>query len=274
MSCDANLPQDLCPLYDQVDAHERGGDLDLMLLHYGVEGWAPPLSGEPCLTRANLERLRTDALCVGHLHVRNEARLAGGAVLLNPGATEHIHFGEEPLECGFWVLHCAPGHVEAEYVRLTPQPMRSLPLELTDADLEAAPDEADKAEEAEPADALMRRLLAEIEAAAREDQLLRLRLRGRVKRSRLHALNLAALQSRGSELNFHCQLDTEGLTVYDEFAEVALGYGVSFDAGEELQNVARAFLSHFVENPTEAEICRLAAARIDGDYARLTGGAR
>ena len=58
-----------------------------------------------------------------------------------------------------------------------------------------------------------------------------------MRRTRFHALDLAALQNRGSELNFHCQLDTEGLTVYDEFAEVALGYGVSFDAGEELQNI-------------------------------------
>jgi DNA repair protein SbcD/Mre11 len=265
MSCDANLPPDLCPLEETADGHERGGDLDLTLLHYGVEGWAQPFSGEACLTRTNLERLRTDVLGVGHLHARNKARLGSGALLLNPGATEHIHFGEEQLDCGYWVLHCAPGRVEAEYVRLTPQPMRTLPLEVSDEEFEAG---------AEASEALMARLLGEIEAAAREEQLLRLRLRGRLKRSRLHALNLGALQARGSALSFHCQLDTEGLTVYDELAEVSLGYGVSFDAGEELQNVARAFTAHFGDNPVEQEICRLAADRMAADYARLTGGAR
>lgn len=261
MSCDVNRPVDACPLEDCVDQHERGGDLDLVLLHHGVEGWAPPFAAEPSLTRANLDRLQTDGVCVGHLHARNEARLSNGALLLNPGATEHVHFGEESLDCGFWVLRCEPGRVEADYVPLTPQPMRTLNLDLTGV------------EECDP-EVLLHQLLVRLEEAAHSEQLLRVRVRGRVKRSRFHGLNLGELQARGSEQNFHCQLDTEGLVLYDELSELPLGYGVSFDAGEELQNVAAAVAAHFGDDPPEQAVCRQAAERIAADYARLTGGAR
>jgi DNA repair exonuclease SbcCD nuclease subunit len=261
MSCDVNRPVDACPLEECGEQHERGGDLDLVLLHHGVEGWAQPFAQEPCLSLANLDRLGTDAVCVGHLHARNEARLPNGALLLNPGSTEHVHFGEELLDCGFWVLRCEPGRVEAEYVRLTPQKMWTLPLDLTDG------------EDQDP-EALLEDWLRRLEEAAHPEQLLRVRVRGRVKRSRFHGLNLAALQARGGELNFHCQLDTEALVLYDEGADLGVGIGFSFDAGEELQSVAAAFLARFGDDPEEQALCRAAGERIAADYARLTGGAR
>jgi DNA repair exonuclease SbcCD nuclease subunit len=261
MSCDVNRSVDSCPLEECVDQHERGGDLDLVLLHYGVEGWAQPFADEPCPTRENLDRLGADAICVGHLHARNEARLANGALLVNPGATEHIHFGEEHLDCGFWVLRCEPHRAVAEYVRLNSQPMRTLDLDVTDVS------ESD-------AEGLLPLLLERVQEAANPDQLLRIRVRGRLNRSRFHGLDLAGLQTRGSELNFHCQLDTEGLVLYDELSDLPLGYGVSFDAGEELGNIAAAFVARFGDSPEEQAICRAAAERIAADYARLTGGAR
>jgi DNA repair protein SbcD/Mre11 len=266
MSCDFNRPPGTCPLEDAVGQHARGGDVDLVLLHYGVQGLAQPFAQEPCLSRANLERLDTDALGVGHLHARAEQRLPGGALLLNPGATEHVHFGEEHLECGFWILRCEPGRLQAQYVRTTPQPMLTLDVDLTDlADGEAAEDDPDAA---------MRELLDRLARAAHPEQLLRLRLAGRVRRSRFHTLNLALLQARGAESNFHCQLDTDRLVLYDELEDLPVGYGVSFDAGEELQSAAQAFLTRFGDDPREQEICRLAAQRISRDYERLTGGAR
>jgi hypothetical protein len=230
-----------------------------------VEGLAQPFAAEPCLSRVNLERLDTDALGVGHLHTRAEQRLPAGALLLNPGATEHVHFGEEHLDCGFWILRCEPGRTEAEYVRITPQPMLTLDVDLTAV--------LDGETEEEP-EAVMEGLLARLAGASNSEQLLRVRLTGRVRRSRFPALDLAVLQARGNESNFHCQLDTDRLVVYDELAELPIGYGVSFDAGEELQNSAQAFLARFGDDPRQQEICRLAAQRIAEDYQRLTGGAR
>jgi DNA repair protein SbcD/Mre11 len=271
MSTDFNRSREVCPLEESAFRHERGGDLDLVLLHYGVEQWTPPFVEEPLLSLASLERLRTDAICVGHLHTRAEMRLPGGALVVNPGATEHIHFGEERLECGFWVLRWEPGCLQSEYIPLSTQPMLTLELPL--------PDEAPGETEADaPAhdhvSPLMRHLMAQMEQASHPDQLLRVRVTGRLPRTRLVALDLAALQARGNEVNFHCQLDTETLTIYDEFAELPLGYGVSFDVAEELQNTTRKLLAGSGGDPRQQETCRLAGEAIVAAYERLTRGRR
>lgn len=264
-SADFNRPPDACPLQEMADGHERGGDIDLVLLHYGVEGWAPPFGGEPCLSLANLDRLKADAICVGHLHARQETRLPQGALVLNPGATEHIHFGEENLDCGFWKLHLQPGQVESEYVPLIPQPMRTLEIDLTPA--------PDAAPEPEEEGRLTEALLARTDAVAQPEQLLRVRLKGRIPRARFHALDLPRLQARVGEVNFHCQVDTEGLVVVDEFSEQELGWGVSFDAGEVLQSVAQE-MAAATDSPTEREICRLAGEELAAAYSRLVGRSR
>jgi predicted phosphodiesterase len=265
MSSDFNLPEGICPLEGLTAQHRREGDIDLMLLHYGVEGWGQPFAQEPCLSLANLQLLQADSICVGHLHTRRETRLPSGAVLLNPGATEHINFGEESLSCGFWVLHCEPGRVETEYLSLPTQLMRTLELDVNSAPI------AEQQGESNP---LMDTLLAQIESVAHSDQLLRVRVSGRLPRARAPQLDLGRLLLRGNETNFHCQVETDRLTVFDPSAELPIGFGVSFDAGEELQNIARAVAAVYGDDPTEQEICRLAAQRLDIAYLRLTGTSR
>jgi exonuclease SbcD len=279
MSCDFNRPDDVCPLQDSHASHERGGDVDIVLLHYGVEGWAQPFAQEPCLSLENLGRLQTDAICVGHLHKRAETRLPSGAALLNPGATEHIHFGEEHLDCGFWILRLEPGRVETEYVPLPAQPMSTLQVELSPewADVVSKEDETTQNDEnrnEEGPHPMMMRVLSQIEESSNPEQMLRVRLSGRLPRAHFQHLDLAALQVRGSERNFHCQLDTERLTVYDEYADVRLGYGVSFDAREELQNTAHALAAGCGDDTEQAEIFRLAGEATTTAYEQLTGSAR
>ena len=263
MSSDFNRPENSCPL-EGMEAPPRAGDIDLTLLHYSVEGWGRPSAQEPCLSLNNLAKLETDAICVGHLHRRNETRLPEGSVLLNPGATEHINFGEESLPCGYWLLHCQPGHVQTEYVPLPTQPMRTLELDVTDLPPAAA----------DAPEALMETLLARIVETSLSDQLLRVRLTGRLPRARFQELDLSHLLAQGSAGNFHCQVETEELTVFDPMSEILMGFGVSFDAGEELQNVARAVAAQYADNDTENELCCLAARRLEAAYERLTGGAR
>ena len=263
MSHDPNLAPASCPLERVVAEHSRSGDLDLVLLHHGVEEWTPPFvrEKEAVLSRAHLEQLQTDAIGVGHLHAHNATRLHSGAMLMNPGATEHMNFGDEHLECGFYVLHWDGRQVEAEYIRLTPQPMRTLAVKVTERS-EQNPEE------------LLPWLMGQIQAISDPRQLLRLRLQGRVRDTHMPHLPLGDLQARGSEQNFHCELETSGLVFYNALADLPLGYGVSFDAGEELQNVAAAVLALYADDPTEQEICRLAAERLAADYSHLTGGAR
>ncbi len=302
MSSDFNWPAGACPLGECVLPQARGGDIDLVLLHYGVQGWMQPQAQEqePCLSLDNLNQLPADAICVGHLHARQQKRLDSGALLLNPGATEHIHFGEERQECGFWLLRLEPGHAEAEYVELTSQPMRTLKLDVTDTPHpppsplplpslgEGGGDRSNNVSSpisplpelgegpgvrAIPAD-LTQNLLTDIEEVSQPDQLLRVRITGRLKRERFHELDLTALLTRGNELNFSCQLDTDELTIYDETADLPLGYGVSFDVGEELQNTTDALADAYRDDPHEQQICRLAGHELALAYDRLTKGAR
>jgi len=259
MSSDFGLPAGSDPL--ERCAHHRGADIDVVLLHYAVEGWAPNLGSEPCLPLASLEKLDTDAICVGHLHLPNQMRLRSGALLMNPGATEHISFGEEALDCGFWVLSLSPGRAEAKYVALPTQPMRTISLNV--------PEIHD-----EQSDPLTDQILRRIEQASHPDRLLRVRLSGRLLREGFHELDLPRLQAGAAALNFHCQVETEELTLVDEWSEVPLGYGVSFDVRQELQDTLSAFVQSHQNDPETLEICRLAGDRLLTRYSELTGGSR
>ncbi|HZP83171.1 MAG TPA: metallophosphoesterase [Chthonomonadaceae bacterium] len=273
MSSDFNRPAGVCPLQDTIAEHQREGDLDFVLLHYGVEGWAQPFAAEPCLALANLDALGADAICVGHLHTRAETRLPGGGLLLNPGATEHIHFGEEGLTCGFWVLQGGDGEpMRAEFVPLTPQPMRTLEIDLSE---EPPADEA-VAEDAlaPPSDPWMPRLRERIAQVSHPDQLLRVRFQGRLLRSRLQSLDFAALLEEAQAANFYCQFDTEKLALYDAAEGWQIDIGFSFDVRQELQSVAASLLPFYGDNVEEQEICRRAAQELNAAYERLTRGAR
>lgn len=302
MTSDFNLPDEVCPLAESAARHRKGGDIDLVLLHYGVDGWAPPQSQEPLLSRASLEQLQADAICVGHLHARQETRLASGAVLLNPGSTEHIHFGEEHLDCGCWLLHLAPGHVSTEYVPLPTQPMLTIELDLSldppNSEQIHHKDSEDTGEvgnhtqevanrtglenvreqrttdngpltpEGTDPSPLMAHALDRITSTAHPDQLFRLRLKGSISHSRFRALDIPRLQAHGAALNFHCQVDTDRLLVCEHEREIPIGYGVSFDVTRELEETVNALAASFGDDPAEQEICRLAGERIRSSVER------
>lgn len=289
MSSDWNLPRGACPLEPCFDddsesplwnGHTNGvpgasDGVDVVLLHYAVEGWADANWDEPLLSLNNLDRLRAEAICVGHLHKRNEMRLPGGALLLNPGATEHRHFGEESLECGCWLLHLEPGAAQAEYLPLTVQPMKTISIDLSiDLSLDSSEGDTDE-NNLSDLSPLMREALSRVEAASHDRQFLRVHLHGDISRACFQSLDLPVLQERGIALNFHCQLDTNDLRVCDADTALTVGFGVSFDAGEELQNTARAFRAEFSRkgDSDNEEICRLAAERLAASYDRLTGRA-
>lgn len=69
-SSDWNLPDGACAL-DEYSFPPRAADIEIVLLHYGIEGWAQPFAREPRLSLLNLEKLDADAICVGHLHKKN-----------------------------------------------------------------------------------------------------------------------------------------------------------------------------------------------------------
>lgn len=295
LSSDPNCLPDSCPLQDLASDYQRGGDIDIVLLHYGVEQWGA-FEREPWLTLANLDRLGTDAVCVGHLHKRNQRRLPGGSIVINPGATEHIHFGEEKLECGFWLLTCEPGRVETEYVCLSTQPMQTLDLDLDVLSVEAAevnerevtcididseldellglPVRGNTIRDQGISSAFSVLLRQRIEAVSRTEQLLRVRLSGRLKRDALHDLDIAALQECGQKANFYFQLETEGLALFDELEGRLFDVGFNFDVREELEKAVNGLLPIYADDPTQRQIHIEAGQMLLGAYDRKIGGGK
>lgn len=263
MSSDFNRPPDTCPLDGLVDDANRAADVEIVLLHYGVEGLSA-FEGEPTLSLRNLDRLAADAICIGHLHRRAEVRLASGALLLNPGATEHVHFGEEDLDCGFWFLRMEPGSAEADYIRVAAQPMRTLVIDVGRAAEACLPD-ADGA-------SLTTRLLQQIDEVSRPDQLLRVRLGGQIERARYHEIDLGALMAGGAALNFYWQVESDALAVYDRATDLFVEVGFSFDVREELQSVASALARDYGDDAWQKALCEDAGREIADAYDRITGG--
>ncbi len=275
MSSDFNRPPDCCPLEgiaspaETVPPEEAGNtspphslreveagrDIHVVLLHYGVEGWAQPFAAEPCLARRNLDALGADAVCVGHLHTPRADRMGSGGLLLNPGATEHIHFGEEALKTGCWLLRLEPGRAEAEHLSFAPQPMRTLPVTLDDTVQDAT-----------------EHIRERMTPVCASDQLLRVRLTGRLPRSAFQEMDISALQAEGAARNFYCQLDTDALAVFDPGADVVLEVGFSFDVREELQKMAEAMAKAHGDDTISAEISRLAGRALAGACDRTTKG--
>ena len=271
LSSDFGLLPDTCPLENLTASAERCGDIDLVLLHYGVEKWGD-YPGEPCLTLANLDQLHADAICVGHLHKRNCTTLPGGATLLNPGATEHIRFGEEHLECGYWVLHCDPGNTKAEYQQIRTQLMKTHEIQVgTQNESEVASDSEASSDAGGLFNTLHTTILQAIEAASHKDQLLRVRLSGRINRRAFPHLDLATLTDYGRRSNLHFQLETDDLSVYDLLEGWHIEVGFNFDVRAELQNVVQSLSPAYAESPTLQEINLEAGRAIDDAFLRLSG---
>jgi DNA repair exonuclease SbcCD nuclease subunit len=269
MTSDFNRASDACPLQGVEQRRERPDDIAIILLHYSVEGWQPPFAREPCLSRANLSLLDADVIGVGHLHAPNQTCLPGGAMLLNPGATEHMDFGEERHECGFYALTITPGSTDAEYVRLTPQPMQTLELHVPD-DVTRTPTTQ---QEEEIAARLMADFIARLEAASHPDQLLRLKVTGQITRTLLHRLDLLALDRRAQTGNFHCRTDTTRLVTCEPVGDLTVSGGVGFDILAELQHAAQECAERTGDNAAERELYHLAGEALAAAYDRIIKGA-
>ncbi len=192
------LPPGADPLADQgwdVDA-----DLRLLMLHHSVEGHIYPGANEPRLPQATLARFPADAFFVGHVH--HHARLAlDGRLVVVPGATERMTFGESQETPGFVYLELTPGGVE----RLEHRAVASQPRHETTVRLETL-----------DGDDLAAALLRRIEAVCHPEALVRVKLQGAVSRDAYHALDLAGARDFGAARCALFDLHADGLTLADE----------------------------------------------------------
>ncbi|HZR99580.1 MAG TPA: metallophosphoesterase [Chloroflexota bacterium] len=198
LSWDPALPPGADPLAGQswnVDA-----DLRLLLLHHGVEGQIYPGANEPILRHATLADFPADVFLVGHVHHHAHLQLDRRLVVV-PGATERMTFGESRETPGFVYLELAPGGVE----RLEHHPVPSQPRR-----------EATVRVETLDGDDLAAALLRQIEPVCHADALVRVKLVGTIPREAYHALDLAGARDFGAARSAYFDLHTEGLSLAEE----------------------------------------------------------
>lgn len=212
---------------DPLDAllGPEGEGVEIFLTHGAIEGHGFPGALEPVLRRETAAAPPDLGLVVcGHIHKRSVER-AGDAVLLAPGATERLTWGELGNEPGFTSLLYDGGRVtDVRHHAVPPQPRASLALQVEALE----EDEGDPYERA-------RELVA---ASASPETMVRLVLSGGVERERYAALHLRELQEYGEAACFSFDLDASGLFLQEEWTPGAAARGVRTSQPEEIALVA------------------------------------
>jgi len=248
------LPPGADPLAGQtwdVDA-----DLRLLLLHHSVEGHIYPGANEPRLRRATLATFPADAILVGHVHHHTHLELDDRLVVV-PGATERMTFGESRETPGYVYLELVPGGVERLEHRAVPsQPRRQTTVCV--AELEGVEDGASAA-----TGALHAALLRRIEPLCHPEALVRVKLEGSIPREGYHALDLAAAREFGGARCALFDLHADGLTLADE--DFAPADGVRLAPHEEIEACADELIAAAAD-PAERELLLATRAALLSAY--------
>lgn len=228
---------------DPLEAlHSPAGDeVDIFLTHGAIKGHSFPGAREPVLQLETAARLPNLKLAVaGHIHKHSVER-AGGALLVAPGATEWLTFGETGAQPGFVTLRYDGERItDFQHVSVEPQPRVQLEVDLETVD-------------GDPYEAI----LQVVAGSSSVNTLMKLVLRGAVTREQYVTLRLRELQERGAALCFAFDLDATGLYLREEFAvQAARGVRVSQEA--EIDGVAAELIA---AAETSRESILLAATR-------------
>jgi len=196
--------------------------LGILLLHAQVEGHALPDTREPVIPLSSLEALAgADVFLVGDIH-RPAVHHLGERMLIIPGATERMTFGEDPGVPGFVALELGRGGVRGyERIALSGQPRAEINVRVEELDAEN----------------MLRSLLQRAEAVATPETMVKVRLEGIITRERYHTLELRRLYEAMSHQAFHFTLDTGGLLIEDERRQLA-ERGVRLSQQEEIRAYA------------------------------------
>lgn len=243
---DPLAPDGVDPLEDLAwEDRPPDADLAILVLHAGVEGYMPPGMGGPVVHRHTLLTFPgVDLFVVGDIH-RPAIERYGKRLLVIPGATERMTFGEDPHVPGFVALTLAPGGMVAhERIQLAGQPR----AELTVRTSELGDD---------PLDDLVQRLAA----VCTPETMVRLRLDGSLTRERYHALQLRQLHEAIQPRAFSLTIDTGGLLIEDE-QHLSAERGVRLAQQDELRQYAAELMVEAGDDAGERALLEAAAARL------------
>jgi exonuclease SbcD len=184
MSYNRNLDPREDPLEDmRIPA---GAELNIAVLHYSMEGIAPPIWEEPSIKRSSIEANGDIQLyAMGHIHEHNETKVNDSHVLY-PGGTERYNFGESRKETGFIVVDYGE-ELEIRYIPTDSQPMKQVKFHtshMDHGDINAS-------------------INSVIEENSNEDGLFQLVLEGSIPFQLYTEIDFTAIYMRGGSLNFY-----------------------------------------------------------------------
>jgi len=200
------------------------GDFNIALLHYSIEKIAFYGEVEPYMRLTSIEANGdVNLFAMGHFHQHISKRV-GNSLVVYPGSTEHINFGEYKNETGFLFLEVERDEIRKEYIRTNCQPMNRVHVRTSSF----------------PRDRIMKKLTEEVNKASNPDGLLQLVLEGDLEfeyYSKIDSLRLAKL---GNKKNFFFDCDDRIMPILEGFERKSSG---RLEPRKEIMGLGNAFIN-------------------------------
>lgn len=216
----------------------EGGELNILLMHYGLQGHYIPGATDLVVPLGSLDLLEEVHLFgIGHYHHPKDFRLGSKTVII-PGATERLDFGEREEQCGFYYVEYNSGLIQAEFKRVETQPMSQIVVRSTELE-RALPD---------PTSLIVNR----IQEVSHPRKLLKLKVEGLFTPELYHLVRWDKVWQEGKAHNFFFDIDLSSISMESWKIEVKAG-GAGYSEKEEIQKVAQA-LAEKEQNQEERDL--------------------
>ncbi|MCR4432806.1 MAG: metallophosphoesterase [Caldiserica bacterium] len=201
------------------------GELNLLLMHYGVQGHYIPGAQDLTVSLGSLDLLDgVNLFGIGHYHHPKDFRIGNKTVII-PGATERLDFGEREESCGFYYIEYNSGRIKAEFKQVLTQPMGQVVVRSPELE-RALPD---------PTSLILNR----VREASHPKKLLKMKVEGMFTPELYHQIQWGKVWQEGKSNNFFFDIDLSSITMESWKVEVKAG-GAGYSEREEIQKVAEA----------------------------------
>ncbi|MGB9876185.1 MAG: metallophosphoesterase family protein [bacterium] len=194
VSCDPRV-RDGNPL-EKLQFPSINSDFGIFMFHYAIEGRMPPNYEGAVVSLHTLRAIPFDLVIAGHLHPHFHFDL-GNKLVIIPGATERIDFGEEKNETGFYLLEIAE-KPRISYKKISAQPMQNLEIHCEEF-------------KHRPKDERLNYIISRIKSVSHPEKLLKCKLMGEIENDILREIPFVHIYREGSTMNFFFDFDWQGL---------------------------------------------------------------
>lgn len=222
MSTNTRLPSSEDPLKGAV--YPEFGELNILLLHYGIQGHYIPGANDLTIPLGSLDLLEgVNLFAVGHYHHPRDFWI-GNKLIVIPGATERMDFGEREENCGFYFFEYHSGKLHSQFIKVETQPMGQVVVRSTEIERALDP-------------TLM--ILERIRIASNPKKLLKLKVEGVFTPELYHQVQWAKVWQDGKSRNFFFDIDLSSLKMNPTKPDLKTG-GAGYSEKEEIRRVATA----------------------------------